>query len=629
MKRYIQGVESGAFFYQMFLTCPDRESLLGAAGLLKSSFWGAGTDADRLPQPFHTITEFEDGEAGRLLQHAKAFTQYRKREAVMEVVEQHHFSSYVTPTEMAAFCHPPTAEMPGIKAMVDSMPVLAIPYDRQNKDIHLGRVVNGERAEVSNIEFGLDVDEITHTLIAGTTGIGKTTTLLTMLAEISRVKRQIIEPASIARPVPSTREVRAGILGLDWANNMRNLASVVDPDRFRFYSIANPELGAFRWNPLAVPDEGMNPVEWAGDLADNMTISFNLGEFGRSLIAEILSDLYSANRLEDFVLRPEVRDPNSNQVLREGIVLGRLDRAELPKEAIEMGVDGHEVANVLTYPALSRLISMSHLATLVLAKVEEAATVEGARLHGPAFRDRIQSLWRRVSYFAPGSMFANVFACDEHLDERTTLGVRDLVDPERGLVTIIEAEGLDLTNRRFVLGSVLLAVWSYGQYHGQGCFDQNGAGPGTFVCLEEAHELFGDQGRDEDAFSAATRTALYESMFRRARALGMKLIAVVQNCGAIPSAVTSNTTTVMIHRQYDDNDRKRAFSLLNWDHMVNAHLREWRYLGEMARGYLIVRLDAKESYLESTPYQIMVDPAAIAPVSDPELLARAGSLSRR
>jgi DNA helicase HerA-like ATPase len=626
MKRYVQGVESGAFFYQMFLTCPDRESLLGAAGLLKSAFWGAGTADDRLPQPFHTITEFDDAEAARLLLHGRAFTQYRKREAVMEVVEQHHFSSYITPAEMAAFCHPPTAEMPGIKAMVDSMPVLAIPYDRQSKDIHLGRVINGERAEVSNIEFGLDVDEITHTLIAGTTGIGKTTTLLTMLAEISRVKRQIIEPATVVNPVPGTREVRAGILGLDWANNMRNLASVVDHDRFRFYSIASPELGAFRWNPLAVPDDGMNPVEWAGDLADNMTISFNLGEFGRSLIAEILSDLYSANRLEDFVLRPEVRDANTHQVLREGIILARLSRAELPAEAIEIGVDGTEVANVLTYPALSRLISMSHLATLVLAKVEEAATIEGARLHGPAFRDRIQSLWRRVSYFAPGSMFANVFACDEHLDERTTLGVRDLVDPERGLVTIIEAEGMDLTNRRFVLGSVLLAVWRYGQHHGQGCFDQNGAGPGTFVCLEEAHELFGDQGRDEDAFSAATRTSLYESMFRRARSLGMKLVAVVQNCGAIPSAVTSNTTTVMIHRQYDDNDRKRAFSLLNWDHMINAQQREWRYLGEMPRGYLIIRLDAKNSYLESTPYQIMVDPAAIAAVSDAELLARAGSL---
>lgn len=628
MLRYIQGVESGAFFYQMFLTCPDRDTLMGAAGLLKSSFWGAGTKDARLPQPFHTITEFEKEEAQRLLLHSRAFSQFRRREPNMERIEQHLYSSYVTPTEMAAFCHPPTSENPGIMAMVDSMPILTMPNHRQNRDLHLGRVINGERAMVSDVGYGIDVDEITHTLIAGTTGIGKTTTLMTMLTEASRVKRTIVERPSISNPIPRTREVQAGILGLDWMSNMRDLASVVSKDRFRFFSIAKPELGEFRWNPLAVPDDEMDPVEWAGDMADNMTISFNLGEFGRSIIAELISDLYSANRLEPFTLRPEVRDPDTSRVVREGVSLPSIDRNSLPAGAIQLGLDGREYANVLTCPALSRLISMSDLATLVLNKVEEAATVEGARLHGPAFRDRIQSLWRRVQYFAPGSMFATVFACDERLDERTTLGVSDLIDPDKGLVSIIEADGLDLTNRRFILGSVLLAVWRYGQFKGSGCFDHNGQGPGTFVCLEEAHELFGDQGRDEDAFSAATRTSLYESMFRRARALGMKLVVVVQNCGSIPSAVTSNTTTVMIHRQYDDNDRKRAFSLLSWDHVISGHLREWRYLSEMPRGYLIVRLDAKESYLESAPVQIRVDPAALSPVSDGDLRAMTGTFSR-
>jgi len=619
MNRYVEGVEGGAFMYQMFLTAPDRATLLGAAGLLKSSFWGLGTHDHRLPQPFHTITDFDvEGEADRLLLHSQCFTQYRRREPVMELIEPYHYSSYVTMTEAAAFCHPPTNESLGLMAQFDSMPVLTMPADRQSRDIHLGRVVNGERAQVTDTAYGIDVDEITHTLLAGTTGIGKTTTLMTMLAEISRVRRSIVERASVANPMPRSREVKAGILGLDWMSNMRDLASVVEPERFRFYSIANPELGEFRWNPLALPDDGMDPVAWASDTADNMTISFNLGEFGRSIIAELLSDLYSANRLEPFALRSEVRDPNTGIVLRDGVYLPAIDRNMLPAGSIGIAPDGTEFANVLTCPALSRLVSMADLATMVLAKVEEAATVEGARLHGPAFRDRIQSLWRRVQYFAPGSMFATVFACDETLDVRSTLSVSELIDPDKGLVSIIEADGLDLTNRRFILGSVLLAVWRYGQFKGAGCFNHNGQGPGTFVCLEEAHELFGAQ-EDDDSFSSATRTSLYESMFRRARALGMKLVAVVQNSGSIPEAVTSNTTTVMIHRQYADADRRRAFSLLNWDHTIGAQLREWRYLGEMAMGYLIVRLDAKHSYLESAPVQILVEPAALAKVSDAEL----------
>jgi hypothetical protein len=139
--------------------------------------------------------------------------------------------------------------------------------------------------------------------------------------------------------------------------------------------------------------------------------------------------------------------------------------------------------------------------------------------------------------------------------------------------------------------------------------------------LEEAHELFGSQGEDEDAFSATTRTALYESMHRRARALGVRLIDVVQNPGDIPGAITSNTATVITHRVYDEADRKRMFSLLNWSNAVGQQLREWRWLGEMPVGYAIVRLHAKTSYLESAPVQIVCEPAVLGRVSDEHLRA--------
>ena len=623
MQRYLEGVESGAWLYQMFLTTPDRPTLLAAAGLLKSAFWGLAATGKRLPHPFHTITDFAPDEAARLITHNQAFTSYRLRNPIIEQIEPYVYSSYITPAEMAAFSHPPTNENPGIMGVIDSMPVMPMPVNRRDRDIRLGWLINGERSRVSDIPFGIDLDEITHTLIAGTTGSGKTTTLMTMLAEIAKVERTITTTSTVANPTPTSRKVHAGILALDWTTNMRDLASVVDPERFSFYSIANPKLGAFRWNPLAVPDDSMNPVKWAEDTADNMTISFNLGEFGRSIIAEIIAELYSANRLQPYTLLPEIRDNATNTLTRAAVILPAIDRSTLPEGAIVRTADGTEFASVITCVALSRLISMSHLATLVLARVELAATPEGARLHGQSYRDRIQSLWRRVMYFAPNSMYASIFSCDPSLEERTTLSVSDLIDPEIGRVTVIEADGLDLTNRRFILGSVLLAVWGYGQFKGQGVFDQNGQGPGTFVCLEEAHEIFGDQGRDEDSFSASTRTALYESMFRRARALGMKLVAVVQNAGSIPDSITSNTTTVFIHRQSAKPDRDRAFALLNWDHAIGQQLREYRYLGEIPTGYVIVRLDAKHSYLESAPVQIITEPAGLTKVLDRDLAALA------
>jgi DNA helicase HerA-like ATPase len=626
-RRYMEGVESGGYFYQMFLQTPDKDTLLGASALLKAAFWGPGSATERLPQPFHTISDFDTSERTRLLDHARALTFYRRREPEIELIEPYVYSSYVTSFEAATFSHPPTAESIGLLAVHDSMPVMSMPADRAHRDLRLGRLVNGERGHVTDLGFGLDVDEVTHTLIAGTTGSGKTTTLMSLLAELTKVSRTVPVRRDPSRPEIVLKEVKAGIVGLDWMSNMRDLASIVEPDRYRFYSLAHPELGAFRWNPLAVPDVRMNPVEWANDIADQMTISFNLGEFGRSLIAEFLAELYTANRLEPYTLMPAKYD-ESGALVRDAILLAPIDSSTLPASAIRIDPLGRELANVFTCQDLSRLLSMEHLATLVAAKVEELATPEGARLYGTAMRDRLQSLWRRLQYFAPGSPFAGLLASDERLDEPTCVSVSDLIDPERGLVSIIEADGLDLTNRRFILGSVLLAIWRFGQFHGPGVFDNGGKGPGTFVCLEEAHELFGPQGEDEDAFSASTRTQLFESLFRRARALGMKITAVVQNCGSIPEAVTSNVSTVFVHRQYADSDRKRVFSLLNWSNVLGQQVREWRYLGEMARGYCIARLDARDSYLESAPIHFRTDPPALSKVSDLQLCAIAKSAGR-
>ena len=178
------------------------------------------------------------------------------------------------------------------------------------------------------------------------------------------------------------------------------------------------------------------------------------------------------------------------------------------------------------------------------------------------------------------------------------------------------SDGLDLANRRLILGSVLMAVYRYGLHHGEGVFDHRGKGPGTFVVLEESHELFGDRSEDEDGFSADTRTALYESLFRRSRALGLRLVAVAQNPADIPAAVTSNTTTVLLHRVYDKADRDKVFSMINWSNMIGQQMREWRYLGEMPQGYCIARLDAKDNYLQSAPVQFLTDPAPMVGLDD-------------
>jgi hypothetical protein len=626
MNRYNEGIKSGAFMYQLFLLAPDRHTLVGGAGLLKSAFWGSGQANSQLPQPFHTITDFEVDESQRLRAHAQAFTSYRRREPATELIEPFLYSTYVTPSEAAAFVHPPTAEGPGLLATVDSMPVMRIPADRQQREIPLGHVVNGERGVVSEIGFGLDLEEITHTLIAGTTGSGKTSTLMKLLSEAVKIERTFVELPTAENPAPKPRTLRASILALDWMRNMRDLASVPEltaSDRFRFYSLLKPELGRFRFNPLAVPCEGMTTAEWMNALADNFTAAFSLGEFGRSLIAEYLTDLYGANRLKPYVLRPAILDEATGAVHRPAVVLPAIDPSRLPAGAVTMGHDGQPTANAFTCPALSHCVSMADLATIVAAKVEQAATVEGARAMGTAMRDRLQSLWRRMQYFAPGGQYSDLLGSDPDPTSRTTLRVEDLIDPDRGLVTVVEADGLDLEARRLILGTLLLAIYRFGLHHGKGVFDHNGRGPGCFVVMEESHELFGVAEQGEDQYSAAKRTEIFEGMFRRARASGLRLVAVAQQPAKLPDAVTANVSTVFIHKLRHKEDKEKVFSLLNWSNILNQQVREFRYLGEMGVGFCIARLDAKDDYSDSAPVHFRTDMAVLNEVTDAQLAALA------
>lgn len=621
-KRYEEGL-NGAWLYQLSLVCPDSETLAGGAGLLKSAFWGAGA-AGPQPQPFHVVRITDPEEKERLLQHTRAYSTYRRRELQRDLIEPFHFSSFLTNGEGSSFSHPPILESIGLLAQHDSMPVFAQPSDRQDRDIYMGHIINGERDEVTNTRFSLDISELEHVLISGYTGSGKTTSLLRFISEAARVHKEIViqDPSNTHQQI--VKKVPAGILALDWKSDLRNVMTAIPPneinERFKFFSMSKPHLGRFRFNILALPDPNISPSEWINTVADLFMTSYELGEFARSLVWEAINDLYNVNRLEDHTLLDAIYE--GDELVRPAYILPALEENEIPHGGIGLDAAGNEVANVFTCPDLSRLVSMQHVAVWMISKIEFAGTQEGARLLGTNYRDRAQTSYRRLMALSPGAdnLLGELFAADPDLNTKRSLTVKDLVDPDKGLVTVIEADGLDNANRTFVLSGILLAVWRYGQYHGDGVFNQNGEGPGTFVVMEESHEIFGSHAGDEGHETSNTRNSMFESIFRRARSLGMHLVAVTQNPSSLPISVTAACSTVITHSVLGEADRKTIMSLFNWVLGIGQHYREYRYLGEMQQGNALIRLNAINSFLDVAPVHIRVDPTENRRVTDDQLL---------
>jgi len=98
--RYQRGMEQGAFLYQAFLQAPNGEDL-SAAGIEVMEAFLVEKTAD-FPAPLHVVGAFDEGEADRLVLHARGLTSDRRPESNPLMVEPFVYSTYVTLFELAA-----------------------------------------------------------------------------------------------------------------------------------------------------------------------------------------------------------------------------------------------------------------------------------------------------------------------------------------------------------------------------------------------------------------------------------------------------------------------------------------------------------------------------------------------
>lgn len=83
-------------------------------------------------------------------------------------------------------------------------------------------------------------------------------------------------------------------------NEWRRLASAVEPDRFRLYSLEEVNSNSLHFNPCKLP-KGVTPGQWAEIIAGAFVQAYELPEMCESIMFETLIDLYEkSSPFEDF-----------------------------------------------------------------------------------------------------------------------------------------------------------------------------------------------------------------------------------------------------------------------------------------------------------------------------------------
>ncbi len=573
--RLVMARQEEAWQTYCWLLTPDPQAKRVAAAAAVQAFWGPAQSGD-LPVRFHTLTDLPPEEEDHLLVHARSFSGCLVREPSPRALERHAYSTLLTSTELAVMTHPPRIDLPGIQVQFDPVPTFRVPVNHSG-DIPLGYAHNPERDEVTRYRYGFNGNQLTHSLVVGASGSGKT------------VSAENVFVNFVNRPAPTVtvrdangyaceQKIPYGALVLDWKRSWRGIIDHVDRSRFRFASLWDPAMG-FKYNLLEVPD-GVPPSVHLDSLCEALALSMGLGQRGRGLLRQATMNLY---------------------------------RREMNLRYIDPAAAVGATSNVMKTPQLSRLVGMAELYTEISNMYDDALKNKQT---GNSLREGLQVVQMRLQHFAPGEELSKIYTrdvCDAEMQDHPEIQYRfdagefaregclrlaDLIGP--GLIVVLEGGPLDPTVKKAICTALATSVFVWARIKGDGAFS-----PERLIVLEEAHEVL-VSGQSSTAEIGGISATIWEEMWNEGRSLGLRLMAIAQIPEVLPGSVVANSSTKIIHKLETVKDQQIAMVAIGKDARVD-HRPYQRFIGNLPPGFCIVRSHGSGSYEDADPVLVHPD----------------------
>ena len=485
---------SGAFYTYVYIACDNMDALSTAMALAKSTW----QNELAMTNPLQVLNLSEE-EQRHLLYHFSAFSTDVTRENVAGV-QEYRYATVLLPKEFVAYTHLPRVSEGGIFAETDDVPKFAVPSMLKG-EIYMGSVLSAERYSFKNgyqtpYDYRISEVELMHGFFTGASRSGKTVAAMRFVAELSRVRR-------------SRTGKRLRIVCMDPKKDWRALARFVEPERFRFFSMANPNFHPLKLNPCKVP-RGVMPQIWIDALIEIYCRAYGLLERGKQLMGETFYALY-----EDAGVFEAQNHEGWEQVV-----------PELSKQ----------VTFTKAYEKMSYYKRM----------LEDPTNPKGRA--GNDTRDAYARLLERLS------AFGREFSIERRLfGDSDGIGVDELIGEDD--VTVLESKGLESTFKNFIFGVITSGFFRYAiaQEDGYLAPDQYE----TVLVIEEANEVL--TGNDAAGTGSGQQFGLsgqseFEQVLDQAAGYGLFIFAVTQKIADMPKSIIANSGIIFAGKVKAEDD---------------------------------------------------------------------------
>lgn len=552
---------NGAFFTDVYLATDSEESL-AAAGTLAKSSWS--NDESRIC-PLQ-VMDLSAEEQNHLIYHFYAFSPDNRKDGIPGRMESYRYSTILLGEEFSAYTHLPRISEGGIFADVGDIPKFAVP-SQKNGEVYIGKVLSGERWTQSSgyetpFEFRIDDSELMHGIFTGESRSGKTVAATRFISELTKVRRK-------------KTGKRLRIVALDPKQDWRILAKFVEPERFHFYSLGNPEFLPISLNLCKVP-KNVNPQVWADSIIEIFCRAYGLMERGKAILAESLYALYDeAGVFED---SPNWRD-------------------FVPQRSAQV-----------TFPKLYERMNKIKL------DLEDPMKSGKGRMGNEA-RDAYTRVLDRLQ------IFGRKFSIESRLfGQSDGIGVDELIGKDD--VIVLESYGLETTFKNFVFGCITSGFFKYAQGHEKGFLADDQYE--TVLVIEEANEVLTGSdtaGTGNSSMPSFGGQSEFEKILDQSAGLGLFIFSITQKVADMPSSVIANSGLIFAGKISRPDDVMTIIRKIGREERYDDRdILKW--FPRSPIGWFVCRSSRNFDFKESEPVLVKVEPLNVEPPNNYELETR-------